>query len=225
MSNTHVYKIFDREELDHVLAMTWRQYQKQMKWTARETRHFLLENALSEEYGNNVDAMLSGKTVRQTFRFCDGHFYFLMSLLENMNNYYSVTIPKRNYEFGEEIFSCAALGYQRGELSFPSLLAAFDLHLGWVTLDEYLDPAVAAAILELPVKAMLPRLPSAQPGKDCGGGNGLNVADTRRFMTFLTRAWDEDWPEIRSSEVAGLLFHTIRDGVWAKPCIFHWLEC
>lgn len=225
MSNTHLFCLFERAELDHVLAMTWRQFQKKMKWNSRDTRNFIVENALSEEYASKVDAVFSEKTVRQTFRFCGSHFYFLMSLLENTNNCCTVTIPKGNYEFGEEIFSCAALGYQRGELSFPSLVAAFNLHLGWVTLDEYLAPAIAAAILELPMKAMLPRLPDAQPGKDCGGGNGLNVADTRRFMTFLTRAWDGDWPEIRSSEVAGLLFHTIRDAAWAKPCICHWFEC
>lgn len=224
MSNTHLYVLFDREDLDEVLAMTWREFQKKVEWNAGETRDFLLENVLSEEYEKKVDAVLTRKTVRETFRLCACHFDFLMSLLEITNICDTVTIPKRNYDFGEDIFSCAALGYQRGELTFLSLVSAFDLHLGWVGLDKFLAPAVTEAILEQPAKLMLPRLPKAQPGVECGRGNGLNVADTRRFMTFLKRAWDEEWPEIRSCEVAERLTEVIRCD-FSKPCIFHWFEC
>ncbi len=237
MSNTHEYVVFDRAKVDPALAMKWpvfeKAYPKWFQWSS--ARDFMVEWGLDESEIERVDEILARKTVRQTTAGTGYGFGFLdMLLCEKGLTECVISIKKGDYDYGDELVSCAGAGFLRGDLSLASLTAVYHLHASRVDPWVVLPPDVAQAVGAQPrPRPMLPGLPNFIP--DCG--NGLGISQARRAIEFLIRAWKESWPlhaegqapgdgrTIRSTDVAGRLVQALRKRKLSKPCIYRWYEC
>jgi hypothetical protein len=190
---------------------------------------------LGESETDSVDAILARKTVRGTLALSDDPFAFLRALLDEKRlSAGGVDVEKGDYDYADDIVSCAGVAYTCGNLSLASLTAVYHLHASRIDPTEILPPAVAHAVLAQPeAPAMIPGLPNMMPP----GADGIGVAQTRRVIAFLLRAWREQWPikagdqappegmSIRSCVVADGLFQVFRQCRLTKPCMFRWYEC
>ncbi len=180
MSNLHEYFVFDRAKLDPALALRWPAFEKAHpgwnQWNS--AKDFLVEWALDESQHGSVDAILATKTVRVTMALSDSPFSFLYGLLDEKGlTTCSVEIDKGDYDYGDDIVSCAGAAFTRGELSLASLTAVCDLHASQVDPTEVLPPAAATAIQSQPKpSAMLPGWPDLMPT----GADGIGVAQARK---------------------------------------------
>jgi hypothetical protein len=235
VSIIHEYVVFDRAKVDPAFAMSWpdfeRAYPKWGQWYS--PRAFLVEWALGESQIDQVDEILARKTVGQTFRFTTDPFGFLHQLLGEKGLYYDIDIKKGNYDYGDELVSCAGAAFIRGDISMASLTAVYHLHTQQIDLAAALLPDVARAVEERPGPApMFPGVPDFLSY----GVDSIGILQSRRFINFLTRAWKERWPlhadgqtgqdgrTIRASEVAHDLVRMLRKRRWIKPCMFRWCE-
>ncbi len=238
MSNTHEYVVFDRARFDPAIAMRWPAFEKAYPgWNSwGSAREFLAEWALDDESQiEAVDDILARKTVRATLAMCDAPFYFLWAVLESKNLWdCGVDVEKDDYDYADDIVSCAGAAFVRGDLSMASLTAVYHLHASRVDPSEVLLPDVAHAVLgQSGPPPMLPGLPDMMPV----GGDGIGVSQTRRVIDFFLRAWREQWPltaegqpprkgdSIRSCDVADGLAQSLLNNRLSKPCMFRWYEC
>ena len=237
MSNTHEYVVFDRAKLDPAMALRWPAFEKKYPgWGQWESaRQFLVEWGLGESHSGSVDAILARKTVRGTLALSDDPFAFLRAVLDEKGlSACGVEVEKGDYDYGDDIVSCAGAAFTRGDLSLASLTAVYHLHASRVDPSEVLLPEVASAVQEQPGSPpMLPGLPDMMPA----GADGIGVSQARRVIDFLLRAWRERWPlqaegqvprageSIRSCEVADGLAQALRNRRLSKPCMFRWYEC
>lgn len=236
MSNTHEYVVFDRAKLDPALALKWPAFEKAYpQWFQWESaRDFLVEWGLGETHIGIVDDILARRTVRWTLLLSDDPFHFLWAILNEKELWDCyIEIEKWDYDYGDDIVSCAGAGFVRGELSLASLTAVYHLHASCVDPSQVLTPDVASVVKGQPGPLpILPGLPDLMPP----GADGIGVAQARRVIDFLLRAWREWWPlyakgqtprnreTIRCCEVAVGLAQALRKRRLAKPCIFRWYE-
>ncbi len=238
MSNTHEYVIFDRAKLDPALAMRWPAFEKAYpgwgQWAS--AREFLVEWALDDQSQiDSVNEILARKTVQATMAMSDDPFQFLLMLLDSKAlAACGVDIGKRDYDYGDDIVSCAGAAFARGDLSLSSLTAVCDLHASRVDPAEVLLPDVASAVQAQPgPPPMLPGFSDMMPE----GADGIGVSQARRAIDFFLRAWRESWPlqaegqtprngtSIHSCAVADGLAKALRKCRLSKPCMFRWYEC
>lgn len=237
MANTHEYVIFDRARLDPVLSMRWseldRAYPGWGQWES--ARDFLVEWALDDESQiKSVDQILARKTVRTTLSMCDSPFHFLWGILYSKGlTAASVDIANDDYDYGDDIAACAGAAFVKGDISLATLAAVYHLHANRVDPARILPSKVTNVIKNQPSPPMFPGFYDMMPV----GGNEIGVSQSRRFITFILRAWHENWPirimgqkdwrgtSIRSCTVAGQLGRVFRRISISKPCIFRWYEC
>ncbi len=236
MSNTHEYVIYDRAKLDPAIAMRWPAFEKAYgcgQWDS--AKDFLVEWALDDESQiDSVDEILTRKTVRATLAMSDDPFHFLWAILGSGLSACTVDVGKGDYDYGNDIVSCAGAAFARGDLSLASLTAVWNLHADSVDPAAVLLPEVANAVLAQPRPT--PMLPGLSKMMD-GYGKGIGVSQSRRVIDFFLRAWRERWPlqaegqtprngeSIRSCVVANGLAKALRKRHLAKPCMFRWYEC
>jgi hypothetical protein len=238
VSNIHEYVFFDRAVVDPMLNMRWPALEaRKPSWCQWESaEQFLAEWALAPEHAPRAREIIARETIHQTILLSDTPSLTFDTILDEKGFAAAgVTIGRGDYTYNEEIVSCARAGYLRGELSLASLASAFQLHASETKAESVFPPDLWAKILvNRPVpRTMLPALPDLLQN----GSDGVGVADARRFMAFILRAVDEDWPvdapgrkppsgrAIRSCEVATDLAEVVRSTKLAKPCIYRWYEC
>jgi hypothetical protein len=136
MSNTHEYVIYDRAKLDPALAMRWPAFEKAFPgWGQWESaKEFLVEWALDDQAQiDSVDVILARKTVQATLAMSDAPFHFLGAILDSKRlSACRVEIEKGDYDYADDIVSCAGAGFARGELSLASLAAVYHLARHWL---------------------------------------------------------------------------------------------
>ncbi len=214
------------------MARTGKTYPGWGQWT--NAKEYLVEYALYDTPAAVVNFVLKRKTVRQALALSDDHFSFLRSFMDEKNLVRHVEIGYGDYDYGDDIVSCAGAAFVRGDLSLATLTALCDLHANRVDPDEVLLPEVASKVQKQPVPApMLPGLPDLMPE----GANGIGVSQSRKVVDFFLRAWRERWPlqaegqaprkgeSIRSCAVAKNWAHVLRTGNLSRPCIYRWFEC
>lgn len=238
MSNMHEYVVFDRAKLDPALAMRWSAFEKAFPgWRQWDSaKDFLVEWAFNgESQIDYVDEILAQKTVRATLMMCDVPFHFLSAILDEKGlSACGVEIEKGDYDYADDIVSCAGSAFARGNLSLASLAAVCQLHASRVDPVAVLLPDVASAVQGQPrTRPMLPGLSDMMPT----GADGIGVSQARRVIDFFLRAWRERWPlhaegqtprygeSIRSCAAAGGMAEALRKRRLSKPCIFRWYEC
>ena len=114
MSNIHEYVVFDRQKLDPALALHWPAFEKDHPdWNQwKSAKDFLVEWALDESHHGSVDAILATKTVRATMALSDSPFSFLYGLLDEKGLVdCHVDIDKGEYDYGDDIVSCAGAAF------------------------------------------------------------------------------------------------------------------
>ena len=238
MSNIHEYVVFDRAKLDPALAMRWPAFEKAYPgWVQWESaKDFLVEWALDDKSQiDSVDEILARKTVRATLAMSDDPFLFLLAILDEKGlSACEVEIERGDYDYGDDIVSCAGAAFARGDLSLASLAAVCHLHASRLDPAVVLLPDVTSAVQGQPSSpTMLPGLSDMMPA----GADGIGVSQARRVIDFFLRAWRERWPlqaegqtprngeSIRSCAVANDLVQALRNRRLSKPCMFRWYEC
>lgn len=237
MSNTHEYVVFDRAKLDPALAMRWPAFDKAYPgWGQWESaRDFLVEWGLSESNVALVDEIIARKTLRTTMLLDENPFHILWAILDSKGlSECGVDVDKGDYDYGEDIVSCAGAAFARGDLSLASLAAVCQLHASRLDPAETLLPDVAKALQGHPAPPpMLPGFSDMMPA----GADGIGVSQARRVIDFFRQAWRERWPlqaegqtprngeSIRSCAVADSLAKALRNRRLSKPCMFRWFEC
>ncbi|MBA4191821.1 MAG: hypothetical protein C0467_27900 [Planctomycetaceae bacterium] len=241
MPNTHEYTFFDRSKLDRALTTKWSAADKRFSsWGQWDSaRSFLTEWALGGDVSpGELDRIIANKTIGATLRSSGDQFSFLWGLLDATGLCAGgAEIPKGDHEYADEIVSCAGVGFSRGVLSLAGLTAVYHLHANWVEIAQVVPAGVANAVRSQPSGApMLPGMPDLKPEV----GNGLGVAQTRRFIDFLRRAWKGKWPlypegktdsegregrTIRSCAVAEDLFKSVSRRHSRMPCVYRWYGC
>jgi len=238
MSNIHEYVIFDRAKVDPALTMRWPEFdQTYPGWCVWESaREFLIESVLNEAQIGHVDEIFARKTLRATLRMSDGPFSFLHAILFEKKLWEChVEINFGDYDYGDDIVSCAGAGYIRGDLSLAALTAVCALHANRVRFADVLPYDVGIAVLE---QAEPPLILPGLPGmKEDEGADCIGVSQSRRVIAFLLQAWRERWPlhgegqkprknrTIRSCAVANDLVKALRKRRLIRPCMFRWFEC
>lgn len=218
--------------------MRWPEFDKSYPgWGQWESaKDFLVNWALDDQSQiDTVDKILARKTVRATLAMSDDPLRFLWAVLDSKGMAAcGIDIEKGNYDYGEDIVSCAGAAFERGALSLASLTAVYDLHASCVNPAEVLHPEVASAVQKQPCSPpMLPGLPDMMPS----GADGIGVSQARRVFDFFLRAWRERWSlqaegqkprygqSIRSCSVADNFAQALRKYRLSKPCMFRWYEC
>lgn len=236
MSNTHEYVVFDRAKLDSAIAMRWPAFEKTygfIQWNSAKA--FLVEWALNDQSQiDAVDEILARKTVRATLAMSDDPFHFLWAILDSKGmSACNIDVGKEDYDYANDIVSCAGAAFARGDLTLASLTAVYHLHASWVDPAEVLLPDVARAVMGQPrPRPMLPGFPDMMPTY----GDGIGVSQARMVIDFFLRAWRERWPlqaegqpprkgeSIRACVVADGLAKALRKRRLSKPCMFRWYE-
>lgn len=238
MGNTHEYVVLDRAKFDPAMAMRWPAFDKAYPgWDQWESaRDFLVEWALDDQSQiDSVDEILAQKTVGATLAMSGAPFYFLLGILDAKSlSACRIDVEEGDYDYGDDIVSCAGAAFARGDLSLAALTAVYRLHASRVDPTEILLPEVARAVLEQPESPpMLPGLPDLMPGF----ADGLGVSQARKAIDFFLRSWSERWPlqakgqeprngkSIRSCIAADRITRALRRRRLAKPCMFRWYEC
>ena len=122
MANTHEHTFFDRALVDRAFAMKWAALDKKYRgWGQWSSAQDLLVNwAMDGIDDTEADHILATKTVRATFPSVRRPFGFLWGLSDAKSLCAGgADIPKGEHEYADQITSCAAAGFARGQLSPP----------------------------------------------------------------------------------------------------------
>jgi hypothetical protein len=210
----HFYDFFDREFFDPVWPRSWHEFQRKhrSRWATRmnyepgeyigrslrELICFSMEPEPSQEL---LEDILARRTVKWTVRHSSPQFFLLSEIMHHVPGY------RANYCYVGEIpsedvgvlISAALSGYTSGHITSSVLLAVLKLHScanpgEWVDLSVMQRKMLAA--LTSGVDLMKP-IYAWQGENACTyeqGTNCLGLRDTQRFMSFIARAWRENWP-------------------------------
>lgn len=228
VSNTHEYTFFDRAKLDRALGLKWSAFDKSYPgWGQWESAKQFLTDWAIELPEDAVDRLLATKTVRATMRSAEDQFHFLWGILDAKQLHAGGTdIPKGEFEYADQIVSCASAAFTRGELTLAGLTAVYQLHASWVGPLKGVPRKIARAVMSPPTP-MFPDMPDLAPP----GGDALGVVHTRLFFDFLRRAWKGQWPihqdgeTIRSCGIAAALVESLKGKRLVRPCVYRWYSC
>jgi hypothetical protein len=249
MGFEHYYQFIDRAVVDPLVALTWRQFHKKYGWTGgsqwSNAAEFLADFALDPppEDVQIVERILATRTLRWTLRHSSSQYFCLIEGMVVHVPAIEKRCPGIQTSCLDEValFLAAAVhGFLEGTINQRTLWAVFALHgcanqVQWLNLPRKQRKIIRKALAPSP----LPRPMFSWQDEDCLDGEHfpLGQADTRRFLRFLRRAWEEDWPcrylepDIRLELSQGRL-PTIRDcksaetllakapcGQGRRPCI------
>lgn len=200
------YQIIDRAVVDPLLKLTWPRFLKKYGWSGnaqwRSAEDFLMKCALDPipEDPAIVEDILARRTLRWTLRHSSPQFFCLIEgLLVHAPNI-AKRCPGIQASCLDEVamFLAAALyGFLEGRISQRTLWAVFALH-GCANQLQWLEvPRNQARILRAALApSLLPKPMFPWQDESCLDGQHfpLGLADSARFMKFLRRAWDENWP-------------------------------
>ena len=248
MGWTHFYWVVDRTVIDPFLALSWRDFDKKYGWDKtsqwESAAEFFLEFEMPEGTDSKeVDRILASRTLRWSMRQSSQPYWFLEYVV-------APTVRRRCPQFEpsclEEtamIIAAAVHGFLQGWLDKQTLWTVIALidGIGRLRLSKSEEKAVLAALppLEKPDPFVLWQ---TEHGLGQDEFSCLGLRDTRRFQTFLQRAWEEIWPctllgpesqselpapkkpplTIRDCEFAGKLLACLRSKRIERPCLLRY---
>ncbi len=206
MGFDHYYQFVDRSVVDPFLRLTWGEFHKRYGWTDRaqwaSAAEFLTDFALEPEPESPAIAkdVLARRTLRWTLRHSAPQLFCLMEGLVVHVPAVAACCPGVGTSCLDEaatFLAPAVYGFLEGRVRQRTLWAVFALHgcaneLQWLDLPRRQKKIVREALAPSPLPR--PMFPWQDEGSLDGQFFPLGVADTRRFLRFLRRAWDENWP-------------------------------
>jgi hypothetical protein len=206
MGLEHYYGFVDRSVVDPFLRLTWPEFDKHYGWTDRaqwdSAAEFLTDFALEPqpESPATVKDILARRTLRWTLRHSAPQLFCLMEGLVVHVPAIAARCPGVETSCPDEVvmfLAPAVYGFLQGQISQRTLWAVFALHgcanePQWLNLPRRQKKIIREALAPSPLpRPMFPWQDETSLDGECFP---LGVADTRRFLRFLRRAWDENWP-------------------------------
>lgn len=219
MSLDHFYQWIDRSVVDPFLAMTWSDFHRKYRWRDSEwatpwefVGHFWCDFDPEEHLGL-LQRRLANRSLRATMTYCGPYFFYLHELL-----HHAPDVRKRcpsiwpdHLEESWLLFAAAVHQFFEGDLDASTLWLILMAHgtpreIECLDLSERQIARLWNALKDqAPLKPMFPWL-----DEDCwtDGYSGLGLADTRRFLKWLSRTWQANAPcpylPVEAREVLGL---------------------
>jgi hypothetical protein len=257
MGMEQAYDFFDREAFDPVWRLSWAEFLKthRTRWAANrkyspgeyynESLRGLISFSIDPQPSSpEIEDILRRRTIRWTLRQSNIRLFTMSEIMSNVPS-----LRDRVMAFSmkceiDSLLAAAVDAYLNQRAGVAAFRAVFKLHCvtdpgSFLKLNRHelttLRVAFPAAFqVQEPIYSWL------GPYWDDGEHwtNGLNVAETRTFVAFVIRAWEENWPcpRIKGMELNpfseqsrfrdfGLhkaLASAARRRVtrWQKPCVF-----
>ncbi len=225
MSNTHEYTVFSRDALEKILDMKWGDPRIEGLGSLDEDvptqREFVASYVLKMDTESmsagdrrELNQFMARETIRRSFRTGRVSFFMLYLLVTHIEYHtphpaYSVDID--SCQSCDDLMACAAIAVELGLITKSTCRAVEAIHCGG------------------PDSPMIPGLPSDV----LQGADGLGLVQARKFLDFVVRAWEGNWPiehgkrrnrTIREHQEYGKLASRIRSIPISRPCAYRWYE-
>lgn len=249
------YDFFDREAFDPVWRFSWAEFVKQYptRWASKREyvsgeydgkslRGFLSNSMEPEPTPQELEDILARRTIRWTLQQSDNRLFTMSEIMSNVPALRNrVTAFSMKCEINS-LLAAAVDAYLTRRAGVTALRAVLKLHCvgdpeGFLRLSSNESAALRVAVPAVAQEPIYSWLgPYWLDGEQWA--NGLKVGETRAFVTFVTRAWDENWPcprikemarepfsdqsRFRDFELHKVLAASARKIVkgWQKPCVF-----
>lgn len=238
MSQDYFIQFIDRAVVDPMLRLSWREYQKRYNVNREEmVENFsYLPSELSED---EVDFILDNKSVLWTMK--TGGLMFLNAIICSAPHVEKKCPTVNCWDlFGdadslEPLCSAAMNGFLRNKIDAKTLnaVAVISCQVGsCINPSEFLYLTKKhKAIIRKALKPLLCSQPPIYSWQKCTleeYNNGyitcLGLVDTKRFIHFLTQAWEENWDDLRESEMAKHLIRLVKTRHFERPCMISGFE-
>jgi len=255
MGIEYFYQFIDRAAMDPVLSLTWNQYQAKYGFKHDQWKHpgelidwFVDEADLPDDPDSAEVKPYLNWTLRRTMRNSTPQYYFLIEVAL-MTSHVEGKCPHvwpDAWEAEGILIASSVNAFLRGEINEGALRTVFTVTAtqdpgDWLRLtDRDQDLVLEACESWPPEKPIYPWQPP-----DCLRDDGysvLGLADTKRFLGFLQRAWDEDWPaprlkpwarkslklpsgstpRFREFDLTRKLVKCVREATFEKPCLIRY---
>jgi hypothetical protein len=251
MGMEQAYDFFDREAFDPVWQLSWAEFRKKhrTRWASaleydpdKSLRGLISFSIEPEPSPQEIEDILRRQTICWTLQHSVCRLFTMSDIMLNVPSLRNrVMALSRKCEI-DSLLAAAVDAYLTRRAGVAALRAVFKLHCvadpgSFLKLKRHESTALRVAVpavFQEPIYAWLG--PYWLDGEQWA--NGLNVAETRAFVAFVIRAWEENWPCPRIKEMVrepfseqsrfrdfGLhkaLASAVRRRVagWQKPCVF-----
>lgn len=221
MGIEHFYWFIDREVIDPVLEMSWKAFLRKYPWKRDEIDPFLNFAVDGEPDTATISLIIQKRSLRWTMKRSSPAYWFLNELVHHAPAL-RLRCPEVwiHNDSDLAILEAAAVhGFLIGRISERTLWTAYNINgqrdpSRWLELTRSELKRVKAALncgaVEKPIFPW--------QSDDClhDGYNCLGIRDTRLFIDFICKAWQEHWSIMRLNEavrkeVADIFMPCIRD--------------
>jgi hypothetical protein len=254
MGIEQVYDFFDREAFDPVWRLSWAEFLKKhpTRWAsnpeycpgvyASESLRGLISFSITPGPSpQEIEDILRRRTIRWTLQQSDVRLYMMSEIMPKVRS-----LRDRVMGFAmkceiDSLLAAAVDAYLTRRAGVAALRAVLKIHCvddagSFLKLNRHEATALRVAVpgvFQEPIYSWL-----GPYWLDEQWTNGLNVAETRAFVAFVIRAWEENWPCPRIKEMTRepysdqsrfrdfrlhkALASSVRKRVveWQKPCVF-----
>jgi hypothetical protein len=250
MGMDHYYTVFDKVFFDPVWKLSWREFLRgnRTRWatdkelladgdTGRSLRELIRFVVDPEPDRVEIERVLASERLRETIKKSSPQLMLMDELLRHVRGGADHFISSDPVETPAALIGAAAKAFLDGRTTARTLAAVTSLHpidpTEWIDLTK----KEVARLRAISAESRPPyawQAPYAFEDEEWAGA--LSVADTRRFITVVMRAWDENWPvptvaddiparpagRFRDFDEARDLRKVARRAVvFRKPCAFH----
>jgi hypothetical protein len=216
----HDFEFFDRQVFDRCWQMPWMEFRRKYKteWalnlechpgvyeghSLRELLAFVVEPEPSAE---EIEGILDRRTVCWTLRRSEPQLFAMSSIMWSGLPHFRNRLINLSTAEIDPLIAVAVDAYLRQTVSGATLWAVLKLH-SVVNLSEFLaltrNEALALKTVGVGRFMWQPiyKWQGASSLEEEDWANMLGVADTRRFVAFLSRAWEDNWPAPRLKEMS-----------------------
>jgi hypothetical protein len=196
------YQFLDRDKVDPLLAMTWRQLLRRYRGWEDEIEELIAFAVDPEPDAAQVRAIIERRTLRWTLQRSSPQYHLLAEILAyaRVNDKCPyVECPAWEHPL---LLAVAAEAFLANKIDRRTLYAvlrisAISFPTDWLDIASS-DERILARGWD-PDEMARPIYPwqgaAAHLGSD--GDTALGIVDTRRLVRFVLRAWNEDWPAPR----------------------------
>jgi hypothetical protein len=189
------YQFFDRDAVDPLLSMRWPEYMDRSFTDEEDAREFV---EFAFDGGEGITDVLSRRTLRWTMQRSSPQYHFLAVIIDAAGGGpYVACNPFETAILLAVAVEAVLTGLSdRATLHAVLKINAASRPSDWLEISERDEkPLLRGWRPELMARPIY-----AWQGDDahlCCGDTALGVADTRRLIRFLMRAWQENWPAPR----------------------------
>ncbi len=213
----HSYLFLDRETVDPLWKLSWKEFLRKWgksRWAT--AKHFqdgnsslrgLIAFGLDPEPSHqDVEQILERRTIRWTIQHSSPQYFVMQEILHHVPDLRgSMVSVSPSHDDSGALIAVGVRAYLQGEIGAQMLWAILKLHSvddagEWLRLSKKEKRDLSAVVqpheshdLGRPIY----RWQGSNACEEEEWTNCLNTAATRRFASFVMRAWRENWPAPR----------------------------